>query len=72
MDEFPQQRLAVATHGARWVRYHPSTARLMVWRGGDKIDVIDVETAQVRGNWLCDGTLVSAQTAIEEHLNKGH
>lgn len=69
---FPQQLLAVAVDRAKWVRYDSHTSRMLVWRTGDMIDVIDVQTGKVLGNWLCAGTLESAAAAIEEKLNAGY
>lgn len=69
---FPQQAIAAALDRAKWVRYDPHTSRLMVWRTGDMIDVLDVESGDVLGNWLCNGTLESAAAAIEEKLNAGY
>lgn len=69
---FPQQSLAFKVDRAKWVRYHELTSRLLVWRTGEHIDVVDVQTGDTLGNWLCDGTVESAAAVIEERLNKGY
>ena len=69
---FPQQFIAVAVDRAKWVRYHEPTSRVLVWRTGELIDVIDVQTGRTLGNWLCDGTVESAAAVIEERLNAGY
>lgn len=69
---FPQQILAAAVDRAKWVRYHAPTSRLMVWRTGELIDVVDVQTGDVLGNWLCEGTIESAAAKVEERLNAGY
>lgn len=69
---FPQQLIARALDRAKWVRTDEHTWRMFVWRSGDMIDVVDVQTGQVLGTWLCDGTLESAAAAIEEKLNAGY
>ena len=69
---FPQQVLAAAVNRAKWVRYHELTSRLLVWRTGELIDVVDVQTGTTLGNWLCEGTVESAAAVIEERLNAGY
>lgn len=69
---YPQQVIAAAVDRAKWVRFHAATSRLLVWRTGEMIDVLDVQTGRVLGNWLCEGTVESAAAAIEERLNAGY
>lgn len=69
---FPQQVLAQAIDRAKWVRYHEPTARLLVWRTGELIDVVDVQTGETLGNWLCEGSVESAAAIVEERLNAGY
>jgi hypothetical protein len=69
---FPQQVLAAALDRAKWVRYDTHMSRLLVWRTGETIDVVDVQTGRILGNWLCDGTVESAAAAVEEKLNAGY
>lgn len=69
---FTEELLGRELDRAKWVRYHVDTRRLMVWRGGEQVEVLDVSSARLMDKWPCKATVESAAATIEERLNKGY
>jgi hypothetical protein len=71
-DEAVHRRLARAVDGASFVAYHPASLRLFVWHSGTLLDVLAVDTAELLGNWPCEGTAASAASVVAERTNAGY